>query len=134
MVSREEVGTLDGLDEQIGVKLGEELGLKVVDEDGSIDEESEEDGVKFVDPFAENFGRLQVTPKPLEANHVIDLNRQLLSIGIGHFPDGSPLSVKMSQYSKAGFHDKLGRTIASLVESIPHGGVLGTSCSCMVFS
>ncbi len=100
-------------------------------QDGSnIDKESdlEEEKSKFIDPFAEKFGRLQVTPKPLEANHVIDLNRQLLSIAIGHFPDGSPLSVKMSNYSKAGFHDKLGQAIATLVESIPQGGVLGKFC------
>ena len=98
------------------------------DEDDSfnsmgIDEVEEES--KFIDPFAEKFGRLQVAPKPLEASHVIDLNRQLLSIGIGHFPDGSPLSVKMANYSKAGFHEKLGDAIATLIEAIPQGGVLG---------
>lgn len=76
------------------------------------------------DPLSQTTGRLQVTPKPLEANHVVALPKQLLAVGIGHFPDGSPLSVKMSSYSKPGFHDKLGDAVASIVESIPRGGVL----------
>ncbi len=87
--------------------------------------EKENKPPEFIDPFEEKFGRLQVTPKPLEANHVINLEKQLLTIGIGHFPDGSPLSVKMSNYSKAGFYDKLGQSIVNIVESIPRGGVLG---------
>jgi len=78
----------------------------------------------FIDPFEEKFGRLQVVPKPLEASHVINLEKQLLAVSIGHFPDGSPLSVKMSSYSKAGFHDKLGDAISGIIESIPHGGIL----------
>lgn len=76
------------------------------------------------DPLAQTSGRLQITPKPLEANHVVSLPKQLLAVSIGHFPDGSPLSVKMSSYSKPGFHDKLGNAIASIIESIPRGGVL----------
>ncbi len=52
-----------------------------------------------------------------------------MSVGIGHFPDGSPLSVKMSNYSKVGFHEKLGNAIATLVESVPYGGVLGKFAS-----
>ena len=76
------------------------------------------------DPLAATSGRLQIVPKPLEANHVISLPKQLLAVGIGHFPDGSPLSVKMANYSKPGFHDKLGDAIASIIESIPKGGVL----------
>ena len=79
------------------------------------------------DPLSQTSGRLQVTPKPLEANHVVSLPKQLFAVGIGHFPDGSPLSVKMSNYSKAGFHDKLGNTIATIIECIPRGGVLGTA-------
>ena len=77
------------------------------------------------DPLSQTSGRLQITPRPLEANHVIDLPKQLRAVAIGHFPDGSPLSVKMSNYSKPGFHDKLGDAIASIIESIPRGGVLG---------
>lgn len=77
------------------------------------------------DPLSTTTGRLQVTPRPLEANHVISLPKQLLALSIGHFPDGTPLSATYSNYSKAGFHDKLGSAIASIIESIPKGGVLG---------
>ena len=94
-------------------------------DDASGDEQIIEEG--FIDPFKEKYGRLQVTPKPLEAKHVINLERQLLSIGIGHFPDGSPLSVRMSNYNKPGFHEKLGGAIATIIENIPYGGVLGKS-------
>jgi hypothetical protein len=77
------------------------------------------------DPLSSISGRLQVVPRPLEANHVVDLNRQLLAISIGHFPDGSPLSVTYSNYNRTGFHHKLGLAISTVIESIPHGGVLG---------
>ena len=72
----------------------------------------------------ERYGRLQVHPKPLEANHVVNLPKQLLAMSVGHFPDGSPLSVKYSNYSKPGFIGKLGDAVATLIESIPSGGVL----------
>ena len=85
----------------------------------------EEKSTLFINPFEEKFGRLQIVPKPLEANHVIQLDKQLLSIGIGHFPDGSQLTAKQSNYSQSGFHEKLGNAIANIIEAIPHGGVLG---------
>ena len=72
----------------------------------------------------EKYGRLQVQPKPLEANHVVNLPKQLLAVSVGHFPDGTPLSVKYANYSKPGFIGKLGDAIASIIESIPTGGVL----------
>lgn len=99
-------------------------------------------------PLSTTGGRLQVIPKPLEANHVINLPRQLLALGIGHFPDGTVLkvtkvsfSMKISipaiiycllkcisfqnNYSRKGYLDKLGGAISALVEAIPRGGVLG---------
>ena len=85
----------------------------------------EEGGNETTNPLSERFGRLQVTPRPLEANHVIKLPKQLLALSIGHFPDGSPLSVKMANYSRPGFHEKLGQGIATIIDSIPTGGVLG---------
>jgi len=75
--------------------------------------------------------RLQMQPKPLEANHVIDLEKQLLAVSVGHFSDGSPITMTYSHYSKPEFVSKLGDAIASVIESVPHGGVLvflPTSC------
>jgi len=69
-------------------------------------------------------GRLQVQPKPLEANHVIDLDKQLRAISIGCFPDGSPLTVSYTNYKHMSFFPKLGHAIASIIEAVPHGGVL----------
>jgi len=68
--------------------------------------------------------RLQMQPKPLEANHVIDLEKQLLAVSIGHFADGSPITMTYTHYSKPEFLSKLGDSIASVVEAIPRGGVL----------
>ena len=68
--------------------------------------------------------RLQVQPKPLEANHVIDLEKQLLAVSIGHFDDGSPLTMTYAHYSKPEFITKLGGAVASVIEAIPTGGVL----------
>lgn len=80
-------------------------------------------------PLSSTSGRLQVTPKPLEANHVVTLQKQLLALSIGHFPDGSTLSATYANYSKPGFYDKLGSAISTLIESIPKGGVLGKRMS-----
>ena len=44
-------------------------------------------------PLSMTDGGLQVTPKHLVANHVINLPRQLLALGIGHSPDGTSLKV-----------------------------------------
>ena len=68
--------------------------------------------------------RLQVAPKPLEANHIIDLEKQLLAVSIGFFPDGSPLTVNFKNQSQSSFIPKLGDAIASCIEAIPTGGVL----------
>lgn len=68
--------------------------------------------------------RLQVKPQPLEANHVIDLEKQLLAVSLGYFPDGTPLTVNYSNYSKNDFIEKLGDAIATVIEAIPDGGVL----------
>lgn len=80
--------------------------------------------VTSINPLSATTGRLQVQPRPLEANHVVNLSKQLLAVSVGHFLDGSQLSVKMSNYSRPGFHDKLGSAIATIVEGIPSGGVL----------
>lgn len=69
-------------------------------------------------------GRLQVKPSPLEAQHVINLNKQLLACAIGHFPDGSPLTVNYSNYKEESFFPRLGHALATVIEAIPSGGVL----------
>jgi hypothetical protein len=69
-------------------------------------------------------GRLQTAPRPLEADHVVNLPKQLFAVGIGHFPDGSPLTVSYSQYKNSSFFPRLGHAIATVVESVPRGGVL----------
>jgi len=76
------------------------------------------------DPCIKLHGRLQIKPKPLEANHVIDLEKQLMAVSIGHMPDGSPLTVTYKNYSAPGFFSKLGHAIAKVIESIPRGGIL----------
>ena len=75
-------------------------------------------------PSVESLGRLQVVPKPLEANHVVDLQKQLFAVGIGNFPDGRPLTVSYSQYKEHSFFPRLGEAIACVVESVPRGGIL----------
>ena len=70
------------------------------------------------------YGRLQVTPKPLEANHVVTLPKQLYAAAIGSFPDGGKLTVTYSNYKEGTFFPRLGNAIASVIESIPSGGVL----------
>jgi hypothetical protein len=47
-------------------------------------------------------GKLQVKPPPLEANHVINLGKQLRAISIGYFPDGSQLTTTYSNYKMEG--------------------------------
>ena len=68
--------------------------------------------------------RLQNKPAPLEAGHVIDLDKQLRCISIGHFPDGSELKVSHSNYKHEEFLEKLGYSLARIVEGVPEGGVL----------
>jgi Rad3-related DNA helicase len=68
--------------------------------------------------------RLQTTPKPLEANHVVDLQKQLLAVSIGNFPDGEKLTVKYDNYKNPSFFPKLGHAISAVIESIPQGGCL----------
>jgi Helicase C-terminal domain len=69
-------------------------------------------------------GRLQTKPKPLEANHVVDLPKQLLAVAIGSFPNGTPLTVNYNNYKYPEFFPRLGDAIASVIEAIPRGGVL----------
>jgi len=68
--------------------------------------------------------RLQNKPAPLEAGHVIDLDKQLRCISIGHFPDGSELKVAHNNYKHEEFLEKLGDALVRIVEGIPEGGVL----------
>ncbi len=70
------------------------------------------------------FGRLQVKPKPLEADHVVNLKMQLFACAIGHFPDGKPLTVSYSNYKDDSFFPRLGDALATVIEAIPIGGVL----------
>jgi Fanconi anemia group J protein len=60
----------------------------------------------------------------LEANHVIDLQKQLFAVSIGHFPDGQPLTVTYNNFKQTTFYPKLGHAISCVVESIPKGGIL----------
>ena len=55
--------------------------------------------------------KLQVKPPPLEANHVIDLNKQLRCVSIGTFPDGSPLTATYSNYKQDKFFGRLGEAL-----------------------
>jgi hypothetical protein len=82
-------------------------------------------GVKGASQAAKpRVGRLQTAPKPLEANHVVDLPKQLYAVAVGNFPDGSPLTVSYSNYNQPSFFPRLGDAIATVIESIPFGGVL----------
>jgi Rad3-related DNA helicase len=76
------------------------------------------------DPVAEAPPRLQTKPPPLEADHVINLEKQLLAVAVGNFPDGEKLTVNYGQYKHDTFIHKLGGAIASVIECIPRGGVL----------
>lgn len=69
-------------------------------------------------------GRLQVHPPPLEADHVINLEKQLLAVAVGHFPSGEKLSVTYNNYKHDSFLKKLGGSIATIIESVPRGGIL----------
>ncbi|CAB9497764.1 Regulator of telomere elongation helicase 1 [Seminavis robusta] len=69
-------------------------------------------------------GRLQTTPKPLEANHVVNLEKQLLAVALGSFPNGAPLTVTYKHYKNPEFFPRLGDSIATVIETIPRGGVL----------
>lgn len=69
-------------------------------------------------------GRLQTKPPPLEADHVIDLKNQLLAVAIGDFPCGEEIKVNYRTCKNEDFVIKLGGAIASVIESIPRGGVL----------
>lgn len=68
--------------------------------------------------------RLQNHPTPLEADHVVNLDKQLFAVSIGHFPDGSELKVAQKNYSQADFLPKLGDALVRIVSGIPEGGVL----------
>lgn len=68
--------------------------------------------------------RLQDKPSPLEAGHVINLDKQLRCISIGHFPDGSELKVSHANYKHEEFLEKLGDSLVRIIEGIPEGGVL----------
>lgn len=69
--------------------------------------------------------RLQTTPKPLEANHVVNLQKQLLAVSIGHFPNGEKLTVSYTNYHKnPSFLPKFGHAVASVIDGIPKGGCL----------
>lgn len=45
--------------------------------------------------------RLQTKPAPLEANHVVNLDKQLFVTAIGHFADGSELQGKAKHSKQA---------------------------------
>ena len=68
--------------------------------------------------------RLQTSPKPLEANHVIDLPKQLLALSIGKFPDNSSIRVNHANRNDTKFIKQLGDSVARIVAAIPYGGVL----------
>ena len=82
--------------------------------------------VKTTDGVIEKLytNRLQTTPKSLEANHVVNLSKQLLAVAIGHFPDGEKMTISYSNYKNLSFCPKLGHAIASVIEGVPRGGCL----------
>lgn len=65
---------------------------------------------------------LQNRPPPLEADHIINLPKQLLAVSIGHFPNGSPLTVTNATYQSIEWRWNLGNAICSVIECIPKGG------------
>ena len=69
-------------------------------------------------PQDENRGKLQVKPRPLEADHVIDLDKQLRAISIGYFPDGSPLTTTYRSYSRDGMCLRFVCKVFSLISMI----------------
>ena len=69
-------------------------------------------------------GRLQVQPPPLEAEHIIDLPKQLLAVSIGYAPNGRELKVDYKNLKDRDFWAALGESVVSVIESIPRGGVL----------
>ena len=73
--------------------------------------------------------RLQLVPKPLEANHVIDMEKQLLAFSIGEFDDGFILTVKQTSYTQNGFLTKLGDALVKIITAVPNGGVLSKNIS-----
>jgi len=105
---------LEGQPHELSKKLGPAVSTTAVNDKGETQKKLEELKGK----------RLQIVPKPLEANHVIDLEKQLLAISIGYFPDGSLLTVNYKNQSQGNFIPKLGDAIASCIEAIPTGGVL----------
>lgn len=68
--------------------------------------------------------KLQVKPPPLEANHVVNIEKQFRAVSIGAFPDGLPMTITYQNYKKEGFYAKLGDALAKVVEAVPSGGVL----------
>jgi len=68
--------------------------------------------------------RLQNQPRPLEADHVVDLTKQLCAVSIGHLPDGSELRVTQKNTGRPDFIPKLGDAIVKIVAGISSGGVL----------
>jgi len=123
-----------------------ELSLFPADSGPEIQKASSSPPKDLYQPASPN--RLQNHPRPLQADHVVDLKKQLFAVTIGHFPDGSELKVTHSNYSKPGFLEKLGKlhlrrcfsleiyfqrfsttlhtgdAIVKIVEGIPSGGVL----------
>mgnify|MGYP006099291415 FL=1 len=69
-------------------------------------------------------GRLQVKPPPLQADHVIKMEKQLLAVSIGHFDNGEECKFVMNNVKKEGYMTKLGESVAAICSSIPRGGVL----------
>ncbi|GMI14569.1 hypothetical protein TrLO_g4418 [Triparma laevis f. longispina] len=70
------------------------------------------------------FGRLQSKPPPLEADHIIDLQRQLLAVSIGYAPNGRELKCDYQNLKDKEFWAALGDSVATVIEAIPRGGVL----------
>jgi len=88
-------------------------------------EDASAEAHSYEDHHRTKYGRLQVSPEPLEADHVIDLEKQLLAVSVGCFTDGTPLVATMKNYLQPGFHEKLGNSIATIIDGVPKGGVLG---------
>jgi len=68
--------------------------------------------------------RLQSKPPPLQAKHVINMDKQLLAVSVGHFLDGDACKVTTANLKRDGYYEKLGNAVVSLCSAIPFGGIL----------
>ena len=109
--------------------LAAELGLETAKAPSKMPKTESLDGAPPGPNSEEKGGKLQVKPPPLEAEHVINLQKQLFAVSVGYSPGGfgeepRQLKVDAKNQNKDEFVDHLGESIVRVVKSIPRGGVL----------